>query len=94
MRKKQTEENKTTHKTCKDSICKNTMNMNIGTLNLCLGLKNKKEEVKGIIFDNKNKILSPQETELESNYPKNYLLFKASIWKLKSTQKKLEPETT
>ena len=49
------------------------MDLNIATLNLCLGLKNKKEEIKRLIIDNKIDILCTQETELESNYPTNIL---------------------
>ena len=50
--------------------------MIIGTLNLCLGLKNKKDEVKRLIAENKIEILCLQETELESDYPTNILSFR------------------
>ena len=52
------------------------MNTKIGTLNLCLGLKNKKEEVKQLIIKNKIDILCIQETELEKDYPVEILTFK------------------
>ena len=49
--------------------------MKIGTLNLCLGLKNKKEEVKHLIKTNNIDILCLQETELEKDYPVEILTF-------------------
>ena len=52
------------------------MNTKIGTLNLCLGLKNKKEEVKQLIIKNNIDILCIQETELERDYPVEILTFK------------------
>ena len=52
------------------------MNMKFGTLNLCLGLKNKKEEVKQLIKANNIDILCIQETELEKDYPVEILTFK------------------
>ena len=48
----------------------------IATLNLCLGLKNKKEEVKRIIEENKIDILCVQETDLQVNYPIELLTFR------------------
>ena len=52
------------------------MNLKIGTLNLCLGLRNKKDELERIITTNKIDILCLQETELESDYPTNILSFR------------------
>ena len=52
------------------------MNINIGTLNLCLGLKNIKDEVKRLVTTKKLDILCLQETELESNFPTDILSFK------------------
>ena len=53
------------------------MNMptKIGTLNLCLCLKNKKDLVKGIIIENKIDVLCLQETELEINLNHNLMSF-------------------
>ena len=52
------------------------MNLNIGTLNLCLGLRNKKDEVKRLITANCIDVLCLQETELESDFPTDILSFK------------------
>ena len=49
--------------------------MKIGTLNLCLGLKNKKEEVKRLIKEKNIDILCVQETELETDYTTDILSF-------------------
>ena len=43
------------------------MQIKIGTLNLCLGLTNKKDLVKKIIIEKKLDILCLQETEMEIN---------------------------
>ena len=48
----------------------------IGSLNLCLGLRSKKETVKKLIVDNKIDILCLQETEIPVNYTINLLTFK------------------
>jgi hypothetical protein len=45
----------------------------IGSLNLCLGLSNKKEIVKQLIFENKMDVLCLQETELDRNLDHNLL---------------------
>ena len=52
------------------------MNYKIATLNLCLGLKNKKEEVKRIINENCIDILCLQETEVETAYDHGILKIK------------------
>ena len=47
----------------------NTKNiLKIATLNLCLGLKNKKLDVENLLSENKINILCLQEVEIESNY--------------------------
>ena len=51
-------------------------NTKIGTLNLCLGLRSKKEEVKRLIIENDIDILCVQETEIPSSYPIELLTFK------------------
>ena len=51
-------------------------NITIGTWNLCLGLKNKKDYVSKIIKQHKVDIMCLQETDLELNYPRNILSFK------------------
>ena len=48
---------------------------NIASLNLCWGLKNKKDEVKRLMIDNEIDILCLQETEIQSNYPTSLLSF-------------------
>ena len=48
----------------------------IGTLNLCLGLRNKKEEVKRLIAENNIDILCMQETEIPKEFPIQMLTFK------------------
>ena len=48
----------------------------IASLNLCLGLKNKKDVVKRLIKDNDIEILCLQETEIPVNFPINLLTFK------------------
>ena len=51
-------------------------NKKIATLNLCLGLKNKKENVKKMIMDNDIDILCLQETEVTKYFPIDLLTFK------------------
>ena len=41
----------------------------IATLNLCLGLRSKKKEVKRLIIENNIDILCVQETKIPSSYP-------------------------
>ena len=48
----------------------------IGTLNLCLGLRNKKEEVRRMIQDNNIDILCMQEIEIPKDFPIQMLTFK------------------
>ena len=50
--------------------------MKIATLNLCLGLRNKKDEIKRIIEHNNIDIMCLQETELPGDYPIVLLSFK------------------
>ena len=47
--------------------------LKIATLNLCLGLKNKKDLVKNILLSNEIDILAMQEIELESTFDANLL---------------------
>ena len=59
-------------------------NIKIGTWNLCLGLRNKKDSVSKILIQNKLDIVCLQETDMEQNYPHNILSFKGyklSQWK-------------
>ena len=49
------------------------MNIKLATLNLCLGLKNKREEVKRLLSKNGINILCLQETEIEKDYDKELL---------------------
>ncbi len=51
------------------------MQTKIGSLNLCLGLSNKKDLIKNIIKDEKIDILCLQETELEINFDHNLMSF-------------------
>ena len=52
------------------------MTMKIGTLNLCLGLKSKKEDVKELILGNQIDILCLQEVEVETGYDSALLEFR------------------
>ena len=70
-----------------------SMNINIGTLNLCLGLKNKKDEVKRLLSTNKLDILCLQETELESNYPTDILAFKGYAFEAENNRNKIRTGT-
>ena len=54
----------------------NQKNITIGTWNLCLGLRNKKDYVSKIINENKLDIVCLQETDIEPNYPIDILSFK------------------
>ena len=47
------------------------------TLNLCLGLKNKKLEVENLMSQNEISILCMQEIEIESNYDPSVLNIKS-----------------
>ena len=50
-------------------------NTRIATLNLCLGLRAKKEEVKRLITENNIDILCVQETEIPNDFPSELLTF-------------------
>ena len=52
------------------------MKLTVGTLNLCLGLKSKKEDVKDIVLRNEIDILCLQEVELESGFNSSLLEFR------------------
>ena len=60
------------------------MPIKIGTLNLCLGLPNKKEIVKGIINDEKIDVLCLQETEIEINVDRNLMSFPGYLYESES----------
>ena len=49
------------------------MELKIGTLNLCLGLKNKRLDVENLMVVNNIKILCLQEIKIESNFDSNTL---------------------
>ena len=51
------------------------MNLKIATLNLCLGLRSRKEEIKELIRKNNIDILCLQEVELEHDYDSTLLNF-------------------
>ena len=59
------------------------------TLNLCLGLRNRKEEVKRIIQQNKTDILCLQETKLESDIPTDILSFRGYNFEAETNSKKI-----
>ena len=48
-------------------------NVKLATLNLCLGLKNKKDHVKNILVQNQIDILCVQEAEIEKSFNKNLI---------------------
>ena len=52
------------------------MNLKIASLNLCLGLSKKKDDVANIIKENKINILCMQETELEPSVNHSMLSIK------------------
>ena len=54
----------------------NLSNITIGTWNLCLGLRNKKDYVSKIIKEHKIDIVCLQEIDIEPSYPHNILTFK------------------
>jgi endonuclease/exonuclease/phosphatase family metal-dependent hydrolase len=57
-----------------------SMEIKLGSLNLCLGLANKKDLVKQIILDEKIDIMCVQETELSSNLDHSLLSFPGYIY--------------
>ena len=52
-----------------------SQNIKMGTLNFCLGLKNKKISVKNSILTKKIDILLLRETEIQPSYDHNFLTF-------------------
>ena len=56
------------------------MEFKIATLNLCLGLKNKKDLIKRLVIDEKIDILCMQETEIEINVDCSLLSFPSYIY--------------
>ena len=55
---------------------KSITNITLGTWNLCLGLRNKKDYVSKMINEHKVDIMCLQEIDIEANYPHNILSFK------------------
>jgi exonuclease III len=58
----------------------------IASLNLCLGLKNKKESVKRLIIENDIDIMCMQETEVPVDFPTDLLMFKGYCYENESNQ--------
>ena len=56
------------------------MEFKIATLNLCLGLNNKKDLIKRLVIDEKIDILCMQETEIEINVDCSLLSFPSYIY--------------
>ena len=56
----------------------------IASLNLCLGLRNKKETVKQLIQENSISVLCVQETEIPVNFDTNLLTFKGYSYESKN----------
>ena len=63
------------------------MNVKIATLNLCLGLKNKRLEVERLMINNNVDVMCLQEVEIEKDYNFNTL---DTVWRLKITPLKQE----
>ena len=57
------------------------MTCKIGTLNLCLGLKNKKDIIKRLLIDNKIDICCLHETEIKNNFPTDIQNFMGYTYK-------------
>ena len=60
----------------------------IATLNLCLGIKNKKESVKRLLLENKIDILCLQETEIIPDFPIKLLTFRGYNYESESNSTK------
>ena len=58
----------------------------IASLNLCLGLKNKKEAVKRLILENNIEIMCLQETEVPLDFPTDLLTFKGFNYENENNQ--------
>ena len=62
--------------------------LKVATLNLCLGLKNKKDLVKELLMSNEIDILAMQEIELESNFDCNLLSIPGFTLETENTRNK------
>ena len=62
--------------------------LKIGTLNLCLGLKNKKDLVKCLLIENELDILCMQETELENDFDCNLVRIPGFVFEIENLDKK------
>ena len=62
--------------------------LKIATLNLCLGLKNKKDLVKAILLENEIDVLQMQETELEKDFDSKVLKIPGYVLELEVNQDK------
>ena len=69
------------------------MELKIATLNLCLGLRTKKEEVKKLILENQVDICCLQETDIEQSFPLNILSFSGYNYEGESNTKKARAGT-
>ena len=65
------------------------MSLKIATLNLCLGLKNKKDLIKSLLRQNEIDILCMQETEIENGFNIELLRIPGFILELESNQHKV-----
>ena len=64
------------------------MPIKIATLNLCLGLKNKKDLIRELISENKIDILCAQEIEVHNDVPRKILSIKGFNFEVESNSKK------
>ena len=64
------------------------MPIKIATLNLCLGLKNKKDLIRELISENKIDILCAQEIEVHNDVPRKILSIKGFSFEVESNSKK------
>jgi hypothetical protein len=70
---------KKTKKTIKQANHSMNMTIKIGTLNLCLGLKNKRYLVKKIVIENKIYLQCMHKTKIEINFDSNLKTFTGFI---------------
>ena len=64
------------------------MSLKIGTLNCCLGLKNKKDLVGQILLEDKIELLCLQEVELEHGFPSDCMNFPNYKFEVEENSKK------
>ena len=70
-----------------------TVKMKIASLNLCLGLRNKKEAVKKLITENDIQIMCLQETEISVDFPADLLTFKGYNFENENNEYKKDVES-